>query len=146
MECFLTLPQIFSWKLRIGDSDFGNCRYYIAWKESVHDHTFSNPKIQGESLSVPGSWHQPVCPLPRSPPEVAALPAAPVPYPPWDTGAAEMVPSALHIRLQRHSRSSQRIAALFCSKFQTEYCRVWGFFSPFRLNYSVVEMSKIKDF
>ena len=99
---------------------------------------------------MPGSWHQPVFPLPGSPPEVAALPAAPVPYPPGDIPAAEMVPRALrcmHTGLQRHSRGSQRILALFCSKSQTEYCRVVGvFFSPFTLNYSVVEVSKIKDF
>lgn len=129
--CSLTLPQIFFWKLRREDSDFSNFRYYIAWKDSVPDHTSPHPKLQGEGLSVPSSWHQPAGPLARTPPEVAALPAVPVPCPPWELPAAETVPGAvpwMHIMLQRYSSGSQRIHALFCSESQTEYCRFWGFF------------------
>lgn len=73
-EGFVTLPPISSWKLRTEDSHFGNCRYYVACKESVHDHAFSNPNVQGEGLSMPGFWHRPVFPLPGSPAETSPLP------------------------------------------------------------------------
>jgi len=94
----------------------------------VHDRTFSNPQIQGGGLSTPGSWHQPACPLP----------GAAVPYPPGDIPAAETVPS-------RDTAVAVRGASL-CFAQNLKLSIAGWLFSPFTLNYSVVQVSKIKDF
>lgn len=68
---------------------------------------------------------------------------------PWDVGVAKMIAGAAHLRcrdtmLQAEyphfillKISNRALDVLWCVCF---------FFSPFALNYSVVEVSKIKDF
>lgn len=93
---------------------------------------------------MPGCWH----PLPGSSPEAAAHPAAPGLYPAGEIRGAEAVPSAGQCVRAHRATETQPWQSddphFICSESQTEHCRVFS--SPFTLNYSVAEVSKIKDF
>lgn len=68
---------------------------------------------------------------------------------PWDIGVAKMIAGAAHLRCRDPMLQAEypHLILLKISNYWMFYAVVFlFFFFPFALNYSVVEVSKIKDF